>query len=110
MSNSVSKRNLWQYVNLKINRLIHHYHVFSIITILFEEMLQDLKQNKPIKIMNFGTLSLKKMRPRKYHDVVYREVKESRGSKIMRFTLAPSLRKKLCESLNLDKDERNEYK
>lgn len=110
MNISVSKRNLWQYVNLKINRMIHHYHVFSVITILFEEMLKDLKDGKQIKIMNFGILSLKNMKPRRYHDVVQRQVKESRGSRIMRFTLAPALRKKLCENLNLDKGERNEYK
>lgn len=100
---SVDKRKLWRYVNLKINRLIHHYHVFSIISILFDEMLQDLKQGKSIKIFNLGTLSLKQMKPRKYYDVRYQKVMVSEGHKILRFTLAPSLRKKMVDRLDLDK-------
>jgi hypothetical protein len=39
---SISKRNLWHYVNVKIKRIIHHYHVLSVISILFDEMCSDL--------------------------------------------------------------------
>lgn len=100
---SISKRNLWHYVNRKIKRLIHHYHVFSVISILFEEMIKDLKNGKEIKIVNLGTLMLKDMPPRKYHDVRYHRVMESPGHRIMRMFLAKQIRKKLCDSLDLDK-------
>ena len=105
---SINKRILWRYVNQKIRRLIHHYHVFAVITILFDEMLKDLIRNKEIKIFNFGTLSLKEMKPRRYHDVREKKVMLSKGHRILRFTLAPQIRKKLCDRLDLDKTLRND--
>jgi|SRR6185369_4572689 len=103
MSLSVSKRDLWHFVNRKIKRLIHHYHVFSVISILFEEMVRDLKAGKEIKIVNLGTLMLKDTPPRKYHDVRFNQVMESPGHRVMRLFLAKPIRKKLCDSLDLDK-------
>lgn len=103
MSLSVSKRDLWHFVNRKIKRLIHHYHVFSVISILFEEMVRDLKVGKEIKIVNLGTLMLKDTPPRKYHDVRFNQVMESPGHRVMRLFLAKPIRKKLCDSLDLDK-------
>lgn len=100
---NVSKRNLWRYVNKKIKRIIHHYHVFSIISLLFDEMLKDLKQGKSIKVVNFGTLSLKETKPRLYHDVNKRQVVLSKKHKILRFELSPKIRKKMCEHLDIDK-------
>ena len=98
---SIDKRSLWRYVNRKIQRVIYHYHVLSIITILFDEMLADLKKGKTIKITNFGSLSLKKMPPRKYHNVRYKRVMSSNGQNLLRLTLSPSLRKELCSHLNV---------
>jgi len=103
MSLSESKRDLWHFVNRKIKRLIHHYHVFSVISILFEEMVRDLKAGKEIKIVNLGTLMLKDTPPRKYHDVRFNQVMESPGHRVMRLFLAKPIRKKLCDSLDLDK-------
>lgn len=100
---SIDKRTLWKYVNKKTNRIIHHYHVFSVITILFDEIIKDLKSGKELNIFNFGILSLKEMKPRYYHNVKLRKVMLSRGYKILRFTLAPKLRKKLCLFLDIDK-------
>lgn len=103
MDISINKRVLWRFVNKKIKRIINHYHVFSVITILFEEMIKDLISGKEIKIYNFGTLSLKKMNPRRYHDVKQRKVVMSKGYKILRFKLAPPIRKKICDNVDLDK-------
>ena len=100
---NISKRNLWHYVNRKIKRLIHHYHVFSVISILFEEMIKDLKGGKEIKIVNLGTIVLKDMPPRRYHDVRFHRMMESPGHRIMRMFLVKQIRKKLCDSLDLDK-------
>ena len=103
---SINKRTLWRFVNIKINRIIHHYHVFSVITILFDEILKDLKAGKDVKIFNFGLLQLKSTKPRKYHDVRFNKVLLSEGHRILKFTLAQPIRKKLC--VNLDKKIKDE--
>lgn len=100
---SIDKRKLWRYVNKKIGRTIHHYHVLSVISILFDEIVKDLKSERKIKIYNFGTLLSKSMKPRKYFNVRHQKVMESRGSRILRFILAPTLRKKIINKLDLDK-------
>jgi nucleoid DNA-binding protein len=102
MSISISKRNLWTYVNCKIQRVVNHLHVFAVISILFEEMVKDLRAGQSIKIANFGTLQLKEMRPRKYHHVYLRKIMESPGHRAMRLFLADKIRKKLCEFVRLD--------
>src|SRR5271157_4932596 len=107
MSLSISKRDLWHYVNRKIKRLIHHYHVFSVISILFDEMVQDLRDGKEIKIANLGTIVLKKTPPRRYHDVRLRKMMQSPGHRVMRLFLAKPIRKKLCESLDLDSPKKD---
>ena len=104
---SISKRDLWRYANGKIRRLIHSAHVFSVITILFEEMLKDLKDGKKIRVFNFGTLSLNSTKPRRYFDVRHQQVMQSKGHRILRFILAPTLSKKLRKHLDLDKSSKD---
>lgn len=98
---SINKRILWKYVNLKIHRSIHYYHVFSIITILFDELLEDLKSGQEIKIFNFGSLQLKNTNPRRYHDVRFKKILLSKPHRILRFILAPVVRKKMCKHIDL---------
>lgn len=100
---SIDKRVLWHYVNLKIRRVVHHYHVLSVISILFDEMISDLKVGKSIDIFNFGTLTLKKMKPRRYHNVSKRQFMHTDGHHVLRFSLANKIRKKLCQHLDVDK-------
>lgn len=100
---SINKRLLWQYVNRKINRTIHHAHVFSVICILFEEMFKDLMLGKEIKIANFGKFFMKEMKPRRYHNVRYMQVMQSGGYKILRFSLSDAVRKKIFDYLDVDK-------
>jgi nucleoid DNA-binding protein len=104
LPDSISKRTLWRYVNQKIKRSIHHYHVFSVITILFEEMLEDLKNGKKIKIFHFGKLSLKNTQPRHYFDFRFQKVvKSERGYRIMRFILSKEIRKRLRFLIDMQK-------
>lgn len=101
--NSINRKILWQYVNLKINRSIHHAHVLSVIVILFDEIIKELIRGNDIKIVNFGTLKLKEMKPRWYHNVKYRRLMKSESHKILRFTMAPKIRKIMCDFLDIDK-------
>lgn len=101
-NDSVTKRALWRYVNKKIRRSVHHFHVFSVISILFEEILKDLVAGKTIKITNFGTLMLKNLSPRSYYDIHDKVMKVSEPHRIMRFVLASKLRNKICKHLDID--------
>jgi nucleoid DNA-binding protein len=100
---SVDRRVLWKYVNRKFKGTIHHYHVLAVITILFDEMVKDLKQGKQIEIANFGTLSLKQMKPRFHHDVRLKRMVHVPGRRTLRFALASKIRNKLCLSLDIDR-------
>lgn len=98
---SITKRILWRYVNKKLKRSIHHYHVFSVITILFDEIISDLKLGKQLHVFNFGKLILKSLPPRKYFDVNEKIVKTSEPHKILRFILSPKLRNILRDHLDI---------
>ncbi len=100
---SISKRILWRYVNVKIKRIVHHYHVFSIITILFEEIIKDLVSGKSIEIFNLGVFSLKKNKPRLHYDISKKTFAVSDGRKVMRLSLSPKLKKIICKHVDLDK-------
>lgn len=105
---SISKRDLWRYVNRKVKRLVHRYHVFAVISILFEEMSKDLQQGKSIKITNLGTIILQPTKPRWYHHVQLRQMVLSPGHRVMRFLLAKPIHKKMVDFLDLDKTFGNE--
>ena len=100
---SISKRVLWRYVNVKIKRIVHHYHVFSIISILFEEILKDLVSGKNIEIFNFGIFSLKENKPRLHYDISKKTFVVSKGRKVMRLALSPKVKKIICKHVDLDK-------
>ena len=99
---NIDKRKFWKYVNKKMSRVIHHYHVLSIINILFDEMLIDLLKFKEIKIFNFGTFFIKKTLPRKYHNVKLKKVMKSNGNRIMKFNLSRKIKKNICKFIDID--------
>src|ERR1035437_5463564 len=100
---SISKKDLWKLINKKLNRKIHHFHVFSIISILFEEMLNDLKAGKEIKIFNFGKLSLFPTKPSLHFDLFKKKLVVSSSYKLLRFLLAPKIAKKIKKHLDIEK-------
>jgi nucleoid DNA-binding protein len=99
---SISRAALRRYVNKKIKRAVHTYHVLGIINILFDEMLKDLKDGKEIKIFNLGVLSLKPTKPRRYYNVVFKKTMMSNGKKILRFKMARNLHKKIITHLDTE--------
>lgn len=100
---NISKRMFWKYVNKKIKGFFHHYHVFNIINILFEEIVKDLKQEKTLKIFNFGELQLKSTKPRKYFDVNKQRVEMSKSNKNLRFLLSSKIKNKICQNIDINK-------
>lgn len=99
---NITKRMLWRYVNKKIKRSIHHYHVFSVLSILFDEMISSLKSGERIDIFNFGTLELKEKRPHRLMDIYNKKIIESKPFKVLSFKLNPDLKKILKDNLYLD--------
>ncbi len=104
---SIDKRTLWRFVNKKIQRSIHHYHVFSVITILFDELINDLKAGKSVKVFNFGSILLKDLNGRKYYDIHKKEIVMSKRHKIIRFILDKKIHKKLINLLDFNKTFNN---
>lgn len=103
MNIEISRRPFWRFINKKFNGMVHNYHVLSVISILFDEITQDLKDGKRIKINNLGTLFIFKTMPKKYHSVVHRKIMMSAEGKILKFEISKELKKKLIEFLDLDK-------
>lgn len=100
---NISKRDFWRYVNRKFRKLFHHYHIYNIINILFDEMIKDLKSGKTINIFNFGKLRLQQNMPRKHFDVVTRQVEISKSNNIMKFDLSSKIKNKVRQHLDLSK-------
>ncbi len=100
MNENITKRMMWRHINKKLKGKIHHYHVFAVLNILFDEMIKDLKNGNTIKIHNFGTLMLKILPPRGYHSLATGKTEQSKSNKILRFELFPDLRNKIINLLD----------
>jgi nucleoid DNA-binding protein len=97
----INKMKLWGRVNKKIKRYkIVSSDVLAILNILLDEMLIDLKNGKEIKIMHFGTFSLRKTKPRKYFDWLQHKFLISPGYFILRFRLSPKLNEHLHRTID----------
>jgi nucleoid DNA-binding protein len=99
----VNKRDLWRLVNLKINRAVHHYHVFSVMSSLFKEMLVDLKSGKEVKIHNFGKFRLVKNKPRFFINLYTKEKCYSEGKSYLKFVPNKSLKREIIKNLDCEK-------
>jgi nucleoid DNA-binding protein len=99
---SISRAVLRRYVNFKIKKAVHTYHVLGIINILFSEMLGDLKAGKDIKVFNLGVLRLEPTNPRRYYNVVFKKTMMSSGKKILRFKLASKIHNKIIAHLDTE--------
>ena len=106
MNKEYSKREFWRFLNIKIKRSVHHYKVYSIMSVLFEEIVKDLVEGKTLNIVNFGKLKLKTTNPRKYFNFVLGKTATcEKHKRILRFTLEKKIKLKLISLLDLDKSK-----
>jgi|ERR1700722_2592493 len=103
MNQRYNKRKLWTLLIKELNHFVHSSHIYSVLNILIEEMISDLVSGKNIKIINFGSFSLKELKPRRYLDLATRRFKISGPSKALRFKISRNISKfinseKICDN------------
>jgi len=82
---------------------ISYREIYSVVHILFEELIKDIKKGTKFKIDNFGKLMLQKMPPRQHFNFKTRQKEISKGNKILRFEIDTKLRKYLINALDIAK-------
>jgi len=65
-------------------------HVTAIINFLLEEITRELERGNKVKLKNFGTFELRKMKPKAYVNVVTKEKVKVERNRVLRFTLEDS--------------------
>ena len=105
---NIDRRLFSRYVAKKIKH-ISSTHIESIISILFDEMTQDLEKGITITIGNFGKFILETLGPRKHLNINSGEFTISPGNKILRFCLTKKLRLFLIKNLDIAKTYGDAY-
>ncbi len=100
---TLDKRDFCSQISKNINRKININHINSVVNLLCEYMVNELKQNKKIEITNFGTFALSPRHPRKYFNVVKQKISFSEGNVLLKFKLGRLLKKFLVSKLDLEK-------
>lgn len=84
-------------ITKKINHSIHRLHVMSIISVLIDEMIKELKRGGEIKIPNFGTLKINNLKPKKIRSISTNKIKFAKRTKSLRFRLSKKISKYLSD-------------
>jgi nucleoid DNA-binding protein len=84
-------------ITKKINHSIHRLHVMSIISVLIDEMIKELKRGGEIKIPNFGTLKINDLKPKKIRSISTNKIKFAKRTKSLRFRLSKKISKYLSD-------------
>jgi nucleoid DNA-binding protein len=90
-----NKKTLWRLIVKNANKKVHSLHIISILNILIEEIVKELKLGNNIEIKNFGTLKVNKIKPKKILAVNTREITFIKSIKLLRFTLSKEIAKYL---------------
>jgi nucleoid DNA-binding protein len=97
MNQKITKNKLRDIISRKISHKVHRIHILSIINILIDEMIKELKSGKDIKILGLGTFSLNDLKSKKIINVVSKKIKFTKRTKSLRFRLSKSLSKYLLK-------------
>ena len=99
---SIDKREFASKLSKKIKRAVSITHINSVINLLCEDLLQELKKSGEFQVGNFGTFELVK-KPKSYFDVLKQEIKTSEGNKRIKFKLSRKFKKKIAKLVDLEK-------
>ena len=85
----------------KINNNIKKFDVLHVINVLFEEMMEDIKLEKKIKIFNFADLFLVRTSLRSHFCYYTQSLKTSGNYRKLLFAINKKIRKKLLKSVDI---------
>lgn len=111
LNSLISRAKLYALVYLKLNQQIEYQHVRNVISILFEEIGNELFKKGKFVIDNFGSLTLKRMKPRNFYNYQTKQLQKSKGNNIVRFQLFNKLRLIILSNLDIARtfeDDNNE--
>jgi len=103
LNGSVDRRILINYVSKKIKKSLPLYHISAVIGLLFEELLSELISKKEIVIGKFGKFMIKKLGPRRHHNVALKQIVVSEGNEMLRFQFHKDIQKILTNNLDIAK-------
>jgi nucleoid DNA-binding protein len=98
---ATDKHKIWSSIHKKLKH-IRRQHIISVVSILIDELVKELKIGGNIKITNFGVLKLKNYKPRIIPNVVLGKLNITKASKSLRLKLSRKLSKYLTD-INLEK-------
>ena len=101
--NKIDRVALYKYINKKIKRKINHHHVFSVLSILVDELTNTLAEDKKIKVTNFGTIGIKGTKPIRYRIKFRNKEIITRSKRKVYFKVAKKFKKKMLNFLDFDK-------
>lgn len=98
----INKHKLISYIQKDIDYAVSRIHLVSIISILIEELLAEIRNKKKLNIKNFGTFRISELMPRKIRSIKTGQIKFVRKVKILRFRLSKGISKYILKSGNND--------
>jgi nucleoid DNA-binding protein len=87
------KHQLFPLIQQKIRRTTHYFHILSVVNILIEEMISELKNGGKIKIGGLGTIKLNEYPAKVSHNVLTGRKQMMKTSKRLRMELDKRLLK-----------------
>ena len=63
---SIGKRDFLTILRKRLDYFVNHMHIAAVVSILLDEIVNELRAGRDIKIGNFATLSLRKNKSKKF--------------------------------------------
>src|ERR1700722_2600715 len=92
-----NKRQLWLLLIKRLNHFVHNGHILSVINIFFDELVKEILAGNEIRIINFGTFSIKDLKGKRFRDIVSQKIALSKSTKALRFKVSRNLSKYLSD-------------
>ncbi len=100
---NLNKREFCDIVFKTVKGSIAKKHVTNVVSIFLEELFKEIIYTNKLKIINFGSFHLKKMKPRKFFNVKEGKVTLSEGNNLLRFNMCKKIKKIIYKSLDINK-------
>jgi nucleoid DNA-binding protein len=65
--------------------------------IFFDELVKEILTGNEIRIINFGTFSIKNLKGKRFRDIVSKKIALSKSTKALRFKISRNLSKYLSD-------------